>query len=203
MAPDLAIELRYVPGVLDYQFGATYVEALMRPIPRAWWPGKPQSADAQLMSVIWPVYYDQQVGFAFSAFGEPYLNFGIAGVAVFGLVFGVICRTLYTWIARRPGSQLAQAVFAVSWPFVFVYMRGGIGVDYQRQLIILVPLLVGYHFAWRDVPGDHSVGLPHGPGSPRATRPDAARAGRLGTADPLGASDPTPLGGALAVGSRL
>jgi hypothetical protein len=156
MAPDLAIELRYVPSRLDYQLGATYVEALLRPIPRAWWPSKPAAADTELMEVIWPAFYNQQVGFAFSAFGEPYLNFGIAGVAVFGLVAGVICRVLYSWMTRRPGSQVAQAVFAVSWPFVFVYMRGGIGVDYQRQLIILVPLLVGYAFAWRQVPEDRA-----------------------------------------------
>lgn len=153
MAADLAIELQYVPSVLDYRFGTTYVEALMRPVPRAWWPGKPEAADTKLMAVIWPAFYDQGVGFSFSAFGEPYLNFGVVGVAVFGLVAGTICSALYSWIVRCPGSQVAQAVFAVSWPFVFVYMRGGVGVDYQRQMIILVPLLVGYAIAWRDIPG--------------------------------------------------
>jgi oligosaccharide repeat unit polymerase len=151
MAANLAVELRYVPSRLDYQFGATYVEALMRPVPRALWPGKPAAADTELMAVIWPAYYAQGVGFSFSAFGEPYLNFGVVGVAVFGLLAGVACRALYSMIARKPRSQIAQATFAVSWPFVFVYMRGGIGVDYQRQLIILVPLLVGYGFAWRNV----------------------------------------------------
>ncbi|MDA8218108.1 MAG: O-antigen ligase [Dehalococcoidales bacterium] len=182
MAADLAIELQYVPRELNYQYGATYAEALMRPVPRTWWPAKPTAADTQLMAVIWPGFLAQGIGFSFSAFGEPYLNFGIPGVAVFGLAAGAACGALYSWLARNPGSQVAQAVFAVSWPFVFVYMRGGIGVDYQRQLIILVPLLVGYAFAWRKIPGDHAqLDARIAKSQPASTSGDTAPAGlRLG-----------------------
>ena len=145
MLPALAIELSYVPEVIPYQLGSTYVEAAVRPIPRAFWSSKPEAADTQLMRVLWPDLAAQRVGLAFSLFGEPYLNFGFPGVIAISSIFGVAWRSLWEYWRRQPQNMVAIGIYVISWPFLFVYIRGGIGVDYQRQLIALVPFIA---LAW-------------------------------------------------------
>ena len=147
MVDDLAIELQFVPASLNYQFGNTYLEALVRPVPRALWSGKPIEADSQLMRAIWPRFQAAGIGFAFSFFGEPFLNFGWFGVFILALIFGMLSRTLYAWFRREAWNPAVIAVYALSWPFVFVYMRGGFGGDYQRQLIYVLPVIGALVFA--------------------------------------------------------
>lgn len=148
---DLAVELRFVPGIVGYRLGSTYVEAFTRPIPRTLWPEKPREGDVQLMQVIWPEFARQHVGFAFSLFGEPFLNFGLPGIVLVSAIFGLAWRSLYTWFTRNPSNPIVLAVYALSWPFLFVYMRGGIGVDYQRQLIVLLPVVLIVLVAQRSI----------------------------------------------------
>lgn len=145
MLPALAIELSSVPEVIPYQLGSTYLEAAVRPIPRAFWSSKPEAAETQLMRVLWPDLAAQRVGLAFSLFGEPYLNFGFPGVIAITSIFGVAWRSLWEYWRRQPLNMVTIGIFAISWPFLFVYMRGGIGVDYQRQLIALLPFIA---LAW-------------------------------------------------------
>lgn len=141
MAPNLALELLFVPSRVPYEKGTTYLEALSRPIPRSLFPDKPPGAEAKLTEVALPALAAAGVGIAFSFFGEPYLNFGFVGVALVSILFGVLARGLYAWYRRDPTNSTAIAFFALSWPFIFVYMRGGFGSDYQRQVIVLFPLL--------------------------------------------------------------
>src|ERR1700694_4728739 len=124
MVDDLAIELRVVPSIVPFAFGSTYLEAVTRPIPRALWASKPLASDTQLMTVIWPQLAIAQVGFAFSIFGEPYLNLGILGVIPFCLGFGVAWKTLYVSLRRHPSNRFVITVYALSWPFLLVYVRG-------------------------------------------------------------------------------
>jgi uncharacterized membrane protein (UPF0136 family) len=142
MAPNLAIELRFVPSVVPYQNGTTYLEALTRPVPRSLWHNKPEPGEPKLMNAIWPQFAAAHVGFAFSFFGEPYLNFGLIGVALVSLGFGALFRGLYVWYRREPRNRTAIALFALNWPFMLVYMRGGLSADYQRQAMAVFPLIV-------------------------------------------------------------
>lgn len=144
MADGLAVELQFVPDSINYQLGRTYLEAATRPIPRAAWAEKPRAAETQLMGTIWPQIASAGVGFSFSIFGEPYLNFGLLGVIVISLAFGVFWRAAYAWFKREPSNPFVLSLYALTWPFLFVYMRGGIGLDYQRHLIYVLPVLLAY-----------------------------------------------------------
>jgi oligosaccharide repeat unit polymerase len=147
MVDSFSLELDAVPRAIPYQYGRSYVGALARPVPRALWPSKPGSGDEFLNRQLFPSYASRRIGFAFGFFGEPYLNFGVPGVVVVSLLVGVALRRLYNYLRSRPRDELAVLLFALSWPFVFVYMRGSIGVDYQRQAILLLPLLWLYRRA--------------------------------------------------------
>jgi oligosaccharide repeat unit polymerase len=141
MVDNLAVEVQFVPSTIPHQLGTTYVAELTRAIPHDVWPDKPISSDKQLMKTIWPVFDMGGVGFAFSVFGEPYLNFGLAGTIVFGALFGVFWRALYVWFIKHRRNRTTMALYALTWPFLPVYVRGGIGVDYHRELIYLLPLV--------------------------------------------------------------
>jgi hypothetical protein len=149
MVDALAVELQFVPDSISYQFGRTYLEAASRPIPRAVWTDKPRAAETQLMATIWPQLATGGVQFYFSVFGEPYLNLGLVGVIVVSTLFGLFWRALYAWFARAPANPFVIVFFALSWPFLLVYVRGGIGADYQRHLIYLLPVLAAYLFIRR------------------------------------------------------
>ena len=141
MPSTLAIEIATIPRTLDYQLGMTYVVDLARPMPRALWPEKPTELDVTLMRLIWPTYAQAHVQFTFSLFGEPYANWGWIGVIGVCAVFGGVWRTLYEWMTANADTPLVRAIFAMSLPFLIIYVRGGIGVDYQRQVIYLAPAL--------------------------------------------------------------
>jgi oligosaccharide repeat unit polymerase len=152
MVDSFSLELDAVPREVPYQYGASYVGALARPVPRAVWRGKPGSGDELLNRQLFPSFASRRIGFAFGFFGEPYLNFGVLGVVLVSLLSGIALRRLYNYLRSRPRDELAVLVFALSWPFVFVYMRGSLGVDYQRQAILLLPLIWLYRRA--EVRGD-------------------------------------------------
>jgi hypothetical protein len=149
MVDGLAVELQFVPNSVGYQLGRTYLEAVSRPVPRAIWAEKPRAAETQLMAAIWPQFASAGVGFSFSLFGEPYLNFGLFGVIAVLLAFGVSWRAAYAWYTRAPMNPFVISLYALSWPFLFVYMRGGLGIDFQRQVIYLLPVLLAYLFVRR------------------------------------------------------
>jgi oligosaccharide repeat unit polymerase len=142
MVVNLAVEKQFVPREIPFKYGATYLGALMRPIPRRLWSAKPQAADTELTKKMFPTIAREGGGFSFSLFGEPFLNFGWLGVFIIPALFGILWRALYVWFQRAPRNKTVIALYAANWPFIVVYMRGGIGVDYQRQLIVLIPLLV-------------------------------------------------------------
>lgn len=141
MVDDLAVELQVVPSLADHRLGSTYVDDLLIAVPRAIWPDKPVDGDTQLMTVIWPVSARAGVGLSFSLFGEPYLNFGILGVAMVCAALGATWRALYAWVSRAGTNPVAITVFALSWPYLFVYLRGSLGTGYPRQVIMLAPVV--------------------------------------------------------------
>ena len=146
MLDDLAVEISVVPQDIDYQHGMTYVEALARPVPRAAWPAKPVAAETTLMDALWPSL-SNATQFTFSLFGEPFFDGGALGVAIFGFLFGGFWR--YLWLALRDqfNNPIAMALYGVSLPFMVIYLRGGVGLDYQREVIFTARIVVLVIFA--------------------------------------------------------
>lgn len=150
MARGLAIAIEGVPETIPYQYGGSYLSILARPIPRQLFPvTKPQSGDALLGETLQKSKTGIQAGFAYSIFAEPYLNGGYVGVAAFSAAFGALWRTAWGALLRRRDSLLAQTLWAISVPLMIVWVRGGINVDFQRQFLYTLPLLLVIAFARR------------------------------------------------------
>ena len=152
MVDNLAVAAQALNGgspPLSYRGGSTYIEDVTRPVPRAVWSGKPIAAETDMMSQLWPDLYALNIHFTFSMFAEPYLNFGVLGVALTLFAAGVLWRALYTWFRRAPSNPGVMTLYALSFPYLFVYMRGGFGLDYYRQAFAVIPVLLALAYAGR------------------------------------------------------
>ncbi|WP_328460734.1 oligosaccharide repeat unit polymerase [Actinoplanes sp. NBC_00393] len=141
MVDALAFEVDAVPERYDFTYGATFVNALAKPVPRTLWASKPRSADEELNALLFSSSYERGTGVAFSVFGEPWLNLGWVGEILVLSTLGIAARALYEFLQKNRANAAAIAVFAVCSPYAFVFMRGGIGVDYFRMAFALLPLL--------------------------------------------------------------
>lgn len=158
MARNLSILIASVPERLDYAAGTTYLGAFARPIPRQIYPGtKPLTADQELNRELFPTYDARNIGFSFSFFGEPYYNFGIFGLVAIPFLFGLAWRRVYMWYSAVAPSGFAATVYACSLPFTLIYLRGGLGVDFQRQAFVVAPTLLVFYLTTRRASPDISV----------------------------------------------
>src|SRR5205807_4843680 len=76
-------------GLCNPYFARTYLPLLTFPIPRFLWPHKPGFGDHVIAMATRSRPYDRE-GRTITYIAEAYLNFGIAGVILVPLVFGVV-----------------------------------------------------------------------------------------------------------------
>lgn len=147
MVDSFAAEMQIVPGQLHYRYGKTYLGALARPIPHSIYKNKPPAADSVLNETLYPAAAENNVGFAFSVFAEPWLNGAWLGEIIVLGIFGVVMRFQYEWMMRTPRNVTSSLIYALTIPYIINYMRGGFGVTYQSEVIALLPLLLVYWYA--------------------------------------------------------
>ena len=133
------------PSVIPYQYGATYSYFAVALIPRALWPEKPLTGNANnFFAVTYGISTEEGVKtttFGMSLLGEAYINFGWFGIVLVmffqGLIIG-LCKYMFGEWTSGPG---AQAVFLA----FFVFFLNGIGSSAEILFgNILQNLLFGY-----------------------------------------------------------
>ncbi|NZA25834.1 oligosaccharide repeat unit polymerase [Luteimonas sp. SJ-92] len=140
-------------------YGQTVYAALVNPVPRSLWPDKPFGGGPALRNMIYPGSYtldgEKLTSYTTGLPAEGYMNFGVAGLLLFGAGNGAclaLARNLYA--RRRLVTPLAVVIYSFSifmFSFGFLYMEllGG-----WSRYFITVLLLLGV--AWL---GDRSLGL--------------------------------------------
>jgi hypothetical protein len=131
-------------GGLQQTFGSTYLQAALSFVPRELWDNKPRPVDFILNEALFPETHAKGIGFAFGSYSEPYLNFGLAGVLLASLLFGIALGWI-TSIANQKSTDLSFFLFCMAVAFIFPLMRGSFSFDIQR---LLVPLLPVAFFVW-------------------------------------------------------
>jgi hypothetical protein len=127
-------------GQLASAGGSTYLAALGAFIPRGLWPDKPLAVDTVLNQTLFPETAAKNIGFSFGIYSEPFFNWGVLGVALVMITFGLILGK--TALALRDSPSIATFVaMAMVSGQMFTLVRGSISFDVQRLLIPLVPLL--------------------------------------------------------------
>jgi len=110
----LMVCVRMTESSGHYLWGSSFIELFYWFIPRALWAGKPYSFSYQFA-----VPFSDYTGYASEAFvtpsffGELYLNFGICGILVGSVAFGIIARAVYEWLIVDRNSRKCQLLYAV------------------------------------------------------------------------------------------
>ncbi|MGH8545926.1 MAG: O-antigen polymerase [Gammaproteobacteria bacterium] len=104
-----------VPESVGYLNGSSYVAALMLPIPRSLWSGKPGLIDGR----VGEAFFGTNSGIPASAAGEAYWNFGIPGIAGAFFLFG----TFHRWLARMVSARRREAGAIVLYVIILVFFR--------------------------------------------------------------------------------
>ena len=108
----------YFPAKHQYLGLEIPYQALIRPIPRALWPGKPEGLSMSIEDAM------DQSGLTISASfaGEAYMSGGIIGVFLLGLAIGAFLR-FWSKFGSSKNSELGHLIYASGFVAAVISMR--------------------------------------------------------------------------------
>jgi oligosaccharide repeat unit polymerase len=144
-----------VPDVVPYQLGKSYLAVLTFPIPRSIFPSKPNTAlGPWVKEEIFGFSVPGNNGWPPTMIGEAYLNFGVLGVPVVMLLFGLLLGSVYARFRPRLGKRfVATAIYSVLlWRFGFNWIGLNFAIGAVQIITTIVPMVLLLHLIRRRVP---------------------------------------------------
>ncbi|HLU48630.1 MAG TPA: O-antigen polymerase [Planctomycetota bacterium] len=137
----IGVLLHLMPERLPFQHGATYIRALVMPIPRALWPDKPLVDESGLVgrAFFGPDYYGLPVGTE----GVLYMNFHLPGVLLGMIFLGALHRRIYESLRARLHSPAHVILYACALYFLSAFT----GIGLFNLATIVVPVWLALRFA--------------------------------------------------------
>jgi oligosaccharide repeat unit polymerase len=111
-------------------------QAIIKPIPRALWPGKPEGLSTSIEAAL--NVNDGATTLSCTFVGEAYMAFGLLGVIIAGLAFGAAAGW-WNRIGQNTGSSFSQVLYASG--FLCAAMA-------MRSLITMVPFMLPTLALW-------------------------------------------------------
>lgn len=110
--------IKYFPEYKDYAGMQWIIYALVRPVPRVFWPDKPDSSGVEINAVV------QSYGASLSSsiLGESYGAFGWFGIIGTGLFFGLL-GSATNRILLLPGQKSAALIYSLCTMALFLGLR--------------------------------------------------------------------------------
>jgi hypothetical protein len=136
-------ETNYVPLRRDYRYGGELGQGLLSQIPRFLYHGKPPATDVTFRQLIWGDQF--LAGRPVGAAGEFYRDFGFLGVAIGGLLVGMLARGitgLRTGTGGREGRSIRAALFMVSVLLLYQFIIGSYSIMFGSALELGIPLFI-------------------------------------------------------------
>lgn len=139
----LGAVMAVVPRFVPYVGALPFVYPLILPIPRILWPGKPLPEQLATVGASIGTAESAGAGPAVPHFGEYYLAFGWAGIAVGAFAFGAANKWLWRWYRAAPEDPWRQAIFALNVSMIFqAIIRGYLAQIVQEWCFIVLPAVV-------------------------------------------------------------
>jgi oligosaccharide repeat unit polymerase len=88
---------RFIPHVVPYRLGMTHLEILMRPIPRALWPGKPAGGSYMVQAGLSNSDDGYTVGISPTLFGDFYSEGGVIAMLLLAIFYGILLAKIVSW----------------------------------------------------------------------------------------------------------
>ena len=118
-------------GVVEYTSFDMFINAISAPIPRKFWPDKPEGE--YFLGTMDKIYGIYAKGQAMLFFGEYYLSFGWTGVILFSFLLGLFFKRIWLWFIANRHNELAIAAIAIFNSFIYVIVSRG----YLSQVITI------------------------------------------------------------------
>jgi hypothetical protein len=127
--------MHLIPKESDYYYGATFATLLVLPIPRAWWPGKPDVSVTYLIADYFGFHSDN---FAISLQAETYANFSWPGIVMFYFIFGFISAKIYCHAVSNRSDPEKWAGLGLFCGYVLLVSRGSFHSMTSYYLMIIL-----------------------------------------------------------------
>jgi hypothetical protein len=124
------------PDVVDYLGLEIPYQSIIKPIPRALWPGKPEGLSMSIEAALGS--FDGVTTLACTFVGEAFMAFGLVGVLIAGLFFGAAAGW-WNKVGQRDNSSFSQILYASG--FLCAAMS-------MRSLITMVPFMLPTLAMW-------------------------------------------------------
>jgi len=124
----------------DPEYFHTLFYVLGHPIPRQWWPEKPQAVGESLPESLGE-FSDGYVNWGPGIIGNAFHDGGVWMAAIYGLLVGGVFRIFDDILRRQPLNPWPIAMLAAMSPKIVAYSRGDIAV-YTAELLGLVILFI-------------------------------------------------------------
>jgi hypothetical protein len=151
MAPVLAAALTQIPEKLHYTYGRTiFGDLVSRPIPRALWADKPIPPRDKLIASLWPVERKKgAINPEFSVLLYFFWDFGIPGVILGMLSFGVAARALFEYFLRYRRSAGVQVLYSLALWFMVIGLRNSPVDTFVQFIFVVFPVWVALRISIR------------------------------------------------------
>jgi oligosaccharide repeat unit polymerase len=127
-----------------YEHGRFLVNAFRSFVPRRIDPNKPSGGDIAFRKVVWKEEFG--AGRPPTAVGDFYIDFGFAGVAVGGLLVGIIARALVGLLrGAAPGRQYRVALYAIGLVILYELVVDTFSLALGFVLTLGLPFLIAVH----------------------------------------------------------
>lgn len=101
----------------DFLYGKTYLSGIFSMIPSSWWDFRDTYGIGKITNYYAGIQFEH-FGIRIGVFGEPYLNFGWAGVVAVGLILGYLLNRVNKQMIQFT-KQNVYCGYAVLFPFLF------------------------------------------------------------------------------------
>lgn len=137
----LTMVVSVVPSILDYQRGATLMNAVVGLVPRFLWPEKPVLNLGMFATEV--IFGSRSVtNTPLTDIGEFYLNFGTFGVPIGMFLLGAFFRSVYVYTHRCNESSVFRALLYLAVLPQLLFAQTGVGGTLVA-LTRLFPLMLG------------------------------------------------------------
>ena len=148
-----AVVTEATPTVIPYWGGETFIPLLTKPVPRAFWPSKPEEVTGQSFGHRYALLQrtDTTTSYNLTQLVELYANWGVIGVCVGMLLLGAAFGLLHSVVVSDPKtgwSRLALASYVLGGLTLLEgSISSGLSQAFYRGLVsaIIVALTSGRH----------------------------------------------------------
>jgi oligosaccharide repeat unit polymerase len=125
--------IQLIPDPHPYVYHGYLVYALVRPIPRVLWPGKPVDAGFDLTRAVG----DREVSYSCSVIGELYMSLGLLGIALGGWLYGRLAA-LVNGVLRQSTAVGGVVIYSIGAMALFSGMRS------MLELVLVSYVLIAW-----------------------------------------------------------